>query len=1060
MINRLIASIFAVSALFAVRAADTSAWPIATTDEAVTGAWMNNFAAATNLAFETRAPMVLFWANHYCEYCEALESAVNSAKFKSWMSEHPDYIYCFAFGESGKDLAPNANSGAKLFAQTAGGTLSKLSSYPFLCYYWPRSDGTVLLTRKSGRAGSINAAAAAAGGGLADEFAASLEYYFGSYVPDSPVAFSCGDTEGDRLECEPKTAKVVVPMSRAGGVAKTTTLVVAWPDAVRAASTVSIDWAAGQTTAKAEIAMGFDEASFPLGKTASLTLKAEDGSVLDTTAITFVSAVENSPLNPYWLGEKTLDTLDWGDWTLDFDLATQKVARVNAAGTNAYTLALYSAQWCPYCAGMDGSLLKDEAFYAWLRENHVQLAYFDQALSPTDTYPGAGHLLTYEAGEEHINAAGSRHLVSGAPYLSRHGLYEFDDDVQAVHDRAVENSFSNWKAPESTAVRLSTPTFLLIGPAGNVIGRFAAWRDANNTLGRGEKYYETTENLARLDDLLRLATRSDENSDYESTTKLKLYMGTPVQAEYQISDTTECYRLEGMETGTLSVSAVAVRDVTLEFVVDGEVVASGVNTLSAKVKSAYLSSRMTLRTKGAMPAKLGGESSVYTATISASLVPGSGADEASAVASLATAIELETLATNATVTLKKTSGTLPSGLKLAYSKKTGLVTLSGTAKKAGVYTFTYQATVKTSEGRTVNDPVEIQVTVLDPQALNPYVNVARTQEIALLSADGSTLGGTLLVKLLKTGKISAKRLNTAGKSVTFSGTWAAIDVDDGTASAELTRSGETLALSLDASGVLTATVGALTGRAASGDTAKFNGYYTVTTPVVESNSAYPMEGTGYMLVTVKSGRATVKGVLPNSTAYSMTVYGAVDADDPDYLVVPVLKHTTKDTVALVLRIQANASTLYRDELTVRVVRAPLGFTGSWNHTVSGDTFAAELEVYGGYYVKSTKVDAWLSLYGLSSTEATLSGEATSIAWKLASTGLVSGSGKVTLEDGTVVSGTMKGVMLPGWIDCGCVEEEYEGEYVERPFASGSFYYKTRIGKKTVTASLPYDVIAK
>ena len=105
--------------VFGLHAADE--WPIATTSEAAKGVWMDNFAMATNLSFTTKTPMVMFWANRRCEYCEKLEAAINSAEFKEWQTAHSDYIYNFVFAEGGKDLAPNIGSGAMEFAQSANG---------------------------------------------------------------------------------------------------------------------------------------------------------------------------------------------------------------------------------------------------------------------------------------------------------------------------------------------------------------------------------------------------------------------------------------------------------------------------------------------------------------------------------------------------------------------------------------------------------------------------------------------------------------------------------------------------------------------------------------------------------------------------------------------------------------------------------------------------------------------------------------------------------------------------------------------------------------------------
>jgi hypothetical protein len=40
--------------------------------------------------------------------------------------------------------------------------------------------------------------------------------------------------------------------------------------------------------------------------------------------------------------------------------------------------------------------------------------------------------------------------------------------------------------------------------------------------------------------------------------------------------------------------------------------------------------------------------------------------------------------------------------------------------------------------------------------------------------------------------------------------------------------------------------------------------------------------------------------------------------------------------------------------------------------------------------------------------------------------------------------TVKGVVLPGWTDCGCGDEPV----TERPFISAAAYYKDRVGSKS------------
>ena len=90
-----------------LRAAD--GWPIETISYADKGVWMDNFALATNLSVKTRSPMVMFWANLHCEYCEALEAEINSAQIKAWHAAHPDYDYNFLIADDANRILNGEN---------------------------------------------------------------------------------------------------------------------------------------------------------------------------------------------------------------------------------------------------------------------------------------------------------------------------------------------------------------------------------------------------------------------------------------------------------------------------------------------------------------------------------------------------------------------------------------------------------------------------------------------------------------------------------------------------------------------------------------------------------------------------------------------------------------------------------------------------------------------------------------------------------------------------------------------------------------------------------------
>ena len=69
----------------------------------------------------------------------------------------------------------------------------------------------------------------------------------------------------------------------------------------------------------------------------------------------------------------------------------------------------------------------------------------------------------------------------------------------------------------------------------------------------------------------------------------------------------------------------------------------------------------------------------------------------------------------------------------------------------------------------------------------------------------------------------------------------------------------------------------------------------------------------------------------------------------------------------------------------------------------------------------------------------------------ATTAVFSGKATIVFEDGTSTSGAYKGVLTPGWLDCGC------GDELEvRPFGSGTFYWTDRVNGKSYSLPVVID----
>lgn len=1081
----------ASSALFA-------ALPVTVSSEVGTGFWMEKFSAATNLAQKASAPMVLFWANEGCTECGKLEEVVNTDEFKNWQAAHPDYIYCYVQGKSSKDVAPNKDSGAVTFARTAAGKLSAtkaLKQFPFICLYWPQADGSVKATAFVGRDGTMSVKTA--GLSLASQFEKSIEKYFANYEVAS-VDFRCGDSAGttglknrnDRLEAEPSTAVVRVPLVRTGAIAGKTvsSLVVEWPGSIKPTETNMFTWASLETNKFVDVDVtvpgGID---YPAeGERIELKLLDASNDVVASNGITFVAQKANSNTNPYWIGERTADTLGFSEWTHDYDIVRQKVAN----GGADYTLAVFSGTlWCPYCYGIDETFFESAEFKGWCEANRVQVALFDQA--QTDANGAGSQQLSYVKGVDHIK---NTDVVTGASYLSRHGLADSDPDVVAVRARTREYSTKKWLAPEATGVRLGNPTVLLIDANNNVVGRFNSWRDRNNIYGDatfGNKYYEPTENIGRLNDLLLLANRGSEAQDYASTTTNELEIGGTAVSTLQCNDAKDHYLLKYPSRGKVRFEVLdktAERQVNLALMRDGvEIATSTSGELEAEltridVAAKRLVLRVTSPEVSSAVTRFEGVSTVFDATITNSFEAVT-SDEGYAYADFSTKTPLSSyvVAKGQKVTVAITKGKLPKGLSLAWDAATSSVVVKGTTAVTGTFSFTYKVTIKNSTGKKVvsTESTKATLIVASPSTVNPFYASAFTTSVPLYKTDDwgvTTLSSAIQVAQTTKKAVTAKRFN--GGTTSFSGKWTKFDPESGLLTSSIKTGSTTLKVTLTLDGILTASIGSTSGKSsvASGY-ARFSGSYTVSMPVEETTAWYYTFGAGYLslktsTMNASKGLVTYAGALPNGIAVSGSAYLGVDPDDPDYAILPVYtrssctlsngskKYAAKDDLAAVLRIQANGESLYDNSETVRVVLAPKGVSSLWKRTTSAadNALEATMNVYGGFYAPGNEIPDWLSLFGLGTEDdlvATVDGEEVQATWKFSeATGVITGKAKTTIDRRTVIA-SFKGVVTPGWLDCGCGDDDQ----TVRPFATGTFFYSSRVNGFSTPASLEFNLVA-
>ena len=492
------------------------------------GEWNSNFEEAMQIADEQHIPVVLFWGGASCTICKNVEAAMDDQEVLDWQARRK-IVMVFQDGKEGpmKEFVRNPSS-----------------QLPYLCVYWNRGNGVATTNRFSGVVSGASRWPAT-GTTTAERFINSVELYIHEYQPDERHSghFACGDTAGNQLEVIlNKTKTLYVPLSREMSSAPfvaTNYVVSSYSEQTGLPTATNlVAWAAGEAEKLVGVEIP-DGGDVRAGDLVTLELLDSEKASVEQCHAKFVKETANSPSNPDWIGEP----FEFGRWTFDYVAATNAVAANIAEGQSAYTLVLYTgALWCPYCKGIEGSLLAPgSAFYAWAAANNVALVEFDQgrASSPaTAAGTRAPRLLTYDVGQDN-----NKQDASGAGYLSRHGVLR-----EPAEAKLAETTFytQKWLAPESTSARLSQPTLLLVKDD-EVVARFSAYR--NN-----DKVYDVSENIGRLNDLLKLWNGEGEARGYRTTTDRVCKVGEAREDEVQISAKTVCYRIANPAAGRFAVT--------------------------------------------------------------------------------------------------------------------------------------------------------------------------------------------------------------------------------------------------------------------------------------------------------------------------------------------------------------------------------------------------------------------------------------------------------------------------------------------------------------------------
>ena len=481
------------------------------------GEWNSNFTAIMEKADADNVPLVAFWANPGCAFCKKLETALNTPAGYAWQKER-GYYFVFGYGKSGE------HGKVKSFTRHASGL------FPYVAVYWKQGLRGTSTQKKnfSGRSGMMTVTS----GDLANQFMQTVEYWLGDYAP--PVTYVGGtfageeETAGHRLEAEAGTTNVTFTLVRDEAAAKVATnhlLTVTGPDGAVATNTVV--WQAGE----AEQALALDLADYPAfdadGETLTLAVLDAGGEVQDTRTVTFVARA-NGAENPLWIGERTAETLAFGEWTMDFEAATNKAAR---AGGEAYTLvAVSGALWCPDCANTERNFLDvadaegENRFKAWAALNGVALVTVDVPNFQADgafespTYLSRRAFATTLARMREYPASGAdaaltnAMLRSGLGYLTRKGVSDEAAAAALSRNYAFVRRGGLLHSPiDTNDNRTGVPIFVLLRKDGTVAARLTSFAATSPMASAREQWGDL---IKRFDEMLAVAASAGESSPH------------------------------------------------------------------------------------------------------------------------------------------------------------------------------------------------------------------------------------------------------------------------------------------------------------------------------------------------------------------------------------------------------------------------------------------------------------------------------------------------------------------------------------------------------------------
>lgn len=352
-------------------------------------------------------------------------------------------------------------------------------------------------------------------------------------------------------------------------------------------------------------------------------------------------------------------------------------------------------------------------------------------------------------------------------------------------------------------------------------------------------------------------------------------------------------------------------------------------------------------------------------------------------------------------------------------------------------------------------------------AANGHLYASRTATLVQVAADEGgvpRLSGTLSVRLSAKNRITASYAGLSPRTLVFSGTWTTIDLMTGEVVALLTRGKYFLRLSLLPDGTLSGVlldedvevVDEGSGRVALEASREFDGQYVVFLRTSNEEAA----GIGALSLSLKNGRATVRGNLPDGTPLSVTATAVYDGSR---MLVPVFKTQSKRTLCALIEIcedgtvcaigvrpfvrAADGEVLDLDVAGGRIDSTLTPAAMCQVHGLGEDwELSADVSTLTGTGMGDALPFAPVALVPSSRIAAASQGTALVSLAYVRSSGVFSGKARLQFTSGKSVTATLGGALLP------------DGK--SGVVGLGTLYFKDRRSGATVDLSVPVGIRAK